>query len=97
MYKKQLVNSNNINYLLFEPTHENRPMLLLHGQEDQIISPIGQQSFYEQALASGEVENSHLSLTPYPHINHSVSLPMLENIVNWIEEKFVITKNTHQL
>lgn len=75
----------------------NRPILLLHGLEDQIISPIGQQTFYEHALASGKVENSNLSLTLYPHINHSISLPMLENIVNWMEEKFVITKNTHQL
>ena len=75
----------------------NRPTLLLHGQEDTIISPIGQQTFYEQALASGEVENSHLSLTLYPHINHSISLPMLETIINWMEEKFAITENTHQL
>ncbi|WP_020061357.1 alpha/beta hydrolase family protein [Bacillus sp. 123MFChir2] len=75
----------------------NRPILLLHGLEDQIISPIGQQTFYEHALASGEIKNSNLSITLYPHINHSISLPMLENIVNWMEEKFIITKNTHQL
>ncbi|MGG2015334.1 dienelactone hydrolase family protein [Bacillus sp. S10(2024)] len=75
---------------------KNRPILLLHGLEDQIISPIGQQTFYEQALAYGEIENTNLSLTLYPHINHSISLPMLENVVNWIEEKFVISKNTHQ-
>ncbi|MDP7977730.1 hypothetical protein [Bacillus multifaciens] len=95
MYKKQLTHSNNINYLLFEPTHDNKhvTIIIYHGWGSSIYN----QTFHELALASGEIAKSHLSLTLYPHINHSISLPMLENIVNWIEEKFVITKNTHQL
>lgn len=50
MHKKQLLNSNNINYLLFEPAHDNKhvTIIIYHGWGSSIYN----QPFFASILAN---------------------------------------------
>lgn len=63
---------------------QNRPILLLHGQHDTVVSLVGQQTFYEEALKAENTSN--ISLIMYPNVNHSTTLSMVEEIINWLEK-----------
>ncbi|SDY94135.1 alpha/beta fold hydrolase [Bacillus sp. 166amftsu] len=68
----------------------NRPMLLLHGASDAVISPLGQQTFYEKVQSHYQNTPSNITFMLYQNINHSISISMIEKVVNWLDEQFVL-------
>lgn len=63
----------------------NRPVLLLHGQDDDIVLIDCQKKFYDAATNCG---NESINFNEYWHVNHTVSLDMIGDIINWLDENF---------
>ncbi|MCR8857935.1 MULTISPECIES: alpha/beta hydrolase family protein [Bacillus] len=68
----------------------NRPILLLHGASDAVVSPLGQQTFCEKVQSHHQDTTANITFMLYQNINHSIRIPMIEKIVNWLDEQFVL-------
>ncbi|WLD93953.1 alpha/beta hydrolase [Alkalihalobacillus sp. AL-G] len=67
---------------------EERPVLLLHGENDQAIPTRTQLDFYEKARTF-YADTNRITLELFPNINHTTSLSMVERIVDWLESTFI--------
>ncbi len=65
----------------------NRHVLLLHGEHDKVINPLGQETFYQVANNSGNIPDN-ITLKLYPFVNHTITLSMIETIIQWLNDKF---------
>ncbi|PFA19811.1 phospholipase [Bacillus cereus] len=66
----------------------NRPILLLHGANDTVIFPLGQQRLYEKVQSHDQDTTSNITFVLYQNINHSISISMIEKVVTWLDEQF---------
>lgn len=63
----------------------NRPVLLLHGEDDDIVLKSCQLNFLEKL---NEIGNENVIYNEYWHVNHTVSLDMIGDIIHWLDEEF---------
>lgn len=61
----------------------NRPVLLLHGEEDSSVSLEAQEDYYQAAKEIYE-DDERISLVTYENLNHYIIDKMLEEIINWL-------------
>lgn len=64
----------------------SRPVLLLHGEDDDIVLKSCQTNFLERAQGCGA---SNVTYNEYWHVNHTVSVDMIGDIISWLGENFV--------
>ena len=62
---------------------DNRPLLMLNGEADTVVSIEGQESFYEKAKLY-YADPSHLKFIKYPNLDHFVTTNMMEEIIIWL-------------
>lgn len=61
----------------------DRPLLILHGAEDNVVSKIPQQVFYNK-IKSLYKDKTKIKMTEYPFLGHVVTTNMLEDAVGWL-------------
>lgn len=64
----------------------DRPLLILHGGEDSMVSKVPQEIFYEKIKPLYKNENN-ICMIEYPYLNHFVTTNMLEEATKWILEE----------
>lgn len=75
-----------ISYDPMTKTKAFSPMLLMHGEEDTVVSIKGQENYY--ACLTGRTEANGIEFLKYEHINHTVSKEMTEDLIRWLKENF---------
>ena len=63
----------------------NRPILLLHGDNDTLVSIEAQRLFYDNVFHLWE-NTSRISFIEYPKLNHFVTTNMMEEAVIWFNK-----------
>ncbi|MDF2557448.1 MAG: prolyl oligopeptidase family protein [Bacillales bacterium] len=63
----------------------NRRMLLIHGENDEVVPLETQERFYKETLEKG-CQNAVLN--KYWHVNHTVGLSMIEDVIGWLNEEY---------
>lgn len=85
-----LVNEELDLFMKYDPINKiesiDRPILLMHGENDQIIPIEGQTDFYQKA--SKLIGNENLRFQIFKEVNHSISNTMIEDLVKWLESSF---------
>ncbi len=61
----------------------DRPLLMLHGAEDDVVSKIPQQDFYSKIKPLYE-DKTKINMIEYPGLGHFVTTNMLEDGARWI-------------
>ncbi len=80
-----------VNYQLkeFDPYYnleklEERPMLLLHGEQDTSVPLAGQKIFYQAASNRYKSFPENLNLITYEKLNHYFTTGMLAGMIEWL-------------
>ncbi|MDJ0333349.1 prolyl oligopeptidase family serine peptidase [Planococcus sp. S3-L1] len=68
-----------ISYDPMTKTKAFSPMLLMHGEEDTVVSIKGQEDYY--AYLSGGTEATDIKFLKYESINHTISEEMTEDLI----------------
>ena len=63
----------------------NRPILLLHGDNDTLVSIEAQRSFYNNVFPLWE-DTSRIGFIEYPKLNHFVTTNMMEEAAMWFNK-----------
>ena len=61
---------------------KNRPILILHGDSDSIVSIESQRIFY-QRIEPLYQNKQKIKFIEYPNLNHFVTTNMMEESINW--------------
>ena len=64
-----------------------RPVLMLHGGEDQVVPRGGEEYFYKEAESLYKDNPDDFKLVIYEGGNHSVTIKMVEELIVWLQEK----------
>ncbi len=64
-----------------------RPLLLIHGRQDDVVPPQASQRIYETALPFYQDQPERLALKWYD-VSHMITVPMIFDAVNWIAPFF---------
>lgn len=64
-----------------------RPLLLIHGRQDDMVSPQASQRIYDTALPFYHDHPERLALTWYD-VSHMITVPMIVDAVDWIAPFF---------
>ena len=64
---------------------KNRPMLILHGEADEVVPIQGQRVFCERLRENKAA--SCLKYVEYPRLNHYVTTNMMEEMIGFFQEK----------
>lgn len=59
-----------------------RPVLLMHGIEDQSIPIQLQRNFYKEVKSEGD----HVQMVEYDQVGHRVSMNMMQKLMMWLNE-----------
>lgn len=59
------------------------PILLMHGEQDTVVSINGQKDYY--AYLADEPETTSLTFLKYENINHTISEKMSADLIQWLE------------
>lgn len=62
------------------------PILLMHGEQDAVVSIKGQEDYYA-SLTCGSAGNK-IAYFKYKNINHTISEEMTEDLLRWLGENF---------
>ncbi|QUG43597.1 dienelactone hydrolase family protein [Psychrobacillus sp. INOP01] len=62
------------------------PILLMHGEQDTIVSIEGQKDYFNFLTESDTVHDVIFNI--YKNVNHSFSEEMMENLKQWLVKKF---------
>jgi predicted esterase len=63
----------------------DRPILILHGENDEIVPIDTQEGFYKETIEHG---CKNITFNKYWHVNHTVGLSMIEDVIAWLNEAF---------
>lgn len=64
---------------------KDRPMLMLHGDSDSVVSIESQRMFYKEILPL-YLDKNKIKLVEYPRLDHFVTTNMMEEIIEWFYE-----------
>lgn len=64
---------------------KNRPVLILHGDSDSVVS-IDSQRLFVQKLQPLYKNKENIKLVEYPNLNHYVTTNMMEESISWLCE-----------
>lgn len=80
----------------YDPTFQtlmtNKPILLMHGENDHIVPIEGQIDFY---LQKGEEYN--IQFITYKNVNHTITNYMVDDLINWLKNHFILESNVAPL
>lgn len=62
------------------------PVLLMHGEQDTVVSINGQKDYY--AYLADESESTNITFLKYENINHTISEKMSADLIQWLENNF---------
>lgn len=62
------------------------PVLLMHGEQDSVVSIKGQEDYY--TYLSQELPAPDVIFQKYKGINHTFSEEMNESLIHWLEERY---------
>lgn len=62
---------------------QNRPVLLMHGVEDQSIPIQLQRDFYEEVKSEGD----HVQMVEFDQVGHRVTMNMMQKLVMWLNRE----------
>jgi len=62
------------------------PILLMHGEQDTVVSIEGQKDYYNYLTKNNARHD--VVFYKYKDVNHTFSEKMVENLIKWLEEKF---------
>ncbi|MFF2753105.1 alpha/beta hydrolase [Psychrobacillus sp. NPDC058041] len=73
--------------------HSGSPILLMHGEQDSIVSIEGQKEYYNYLTEA----NAHydVQLIVFDEVNHIFSEEMWESLKQWLDQKFFVLKDIH--
>lgn len=63
----------------------NRPMLLLHGMEDDVV-PIRSQKYFYERVRGVYMDKRYLEFIKYQNTKHLISTNMLEDSIKWFKK-----------
>jgi hypothetical protein len=66
-----------------EFTYPPRPLLMLHGTDDDVVSAAGVQALYERLRPSYAAAPERLELALFPGLGHEYTTEMLERSIAW--------------
>ena len=72
----------------YDPVRKNvrhSPILLMHGEQDSIISIEGQKDYYKYL---NNVGHTDVAFKAYRDVNHTLTEEMLEYVTQWLIEKY---------
>lgn len=81
----------------YDPISKNRgvaPILLMHGEKDEIVSIKGQEDYFE--TITKKYGETNLVFQKYSEINHVVSEEMEVQLFKWLQEKFIYSQSTEK-
>ncbi|WP_352419481.1 alpha/beta fold hydrolase [Proteiniborus sp.] len=61
---------------------KDRPILMLHGDSDSVVSVESQRLFYKEIMPLYQDKN-RIELIEYPNLNHFVTTNMMEESISW--------------
>lgn len=67
-----------------EQTNCESPLLIMHGDSDNIISINGQNNYYHYLLTNKKRKNINFKI--YEGINHEFNLEMTNDFIDWLNE-----------
>ena len=65
-------------------TYPPRPLLLLHGDQDDVVSIAGDLALYERLRPAYQDAPDRLELVVYPGLGHFYTDEMMERSADWI-------------
>ncbi|WP_019414456.1 S9 family peptidase [Paenisporosarcina sp. TG20] len=73
----------------YNPIGKNKsysPVLLMHGEQDSVVSIEGQRDYYNYLTDCDA--NYDVDFIVYKNVNHSFTEEMLENLKQWLDKKY---------
>lgn len=67
---------------------KDRPILMLHGESDSVVSIESQRMFYKEIMPVYQDKN-RIKLIEYPNLNHFVTTNMMEESISWFYKYLV--------
>lgn len=64
---------------------KDRPILILHGEDDTVVDIGPQREFYE-TLKKQYIRQDHIMMSTYKQLNHFVTTNMMEEMGSWLEK-----------
>lgn len=71
--------------LFYIRLNPDKPLLLLHCQEDTSV-PIDSQRCFMNAMSNEDRHTDYIQLVEYPRVNHQITLGMLEKIKEFLDK-----------
>lgn len=62
-----------------------RPLLMLHGTEDDVVSPLGVEALYDRLRPAYSETPNRLELVLYPDLGHQYTPEMQERSIAWMK------------
>ena len=84
-------------FKLYDPKYKSfqndNPILLMHGESDQIVPIIGQADF----ISSYENQNRKINFLKYKDVNHTITNNMKNDLLNWLDKNFKKNLNIERI
>lgn len=77
---------------LYDPMYHletlaQRPMLIVHGEQDQVVPIGGQDYFFNEVQEIYKDIMGNIKFARFPRVNHYITVQMVEEILLWLQEK----------
>lgn len=65
-------------------------ILLIHGEQDTIVSIEGQKDYFNYLVESNDIHD--VVFNTYKEVNHSFTDEMMDHLIQWLIKKFIVKK-----